>query len=262
MKIKMASFALFASVLAAPIVDASEFQSIADAYGAQKAGTVVTQPKIKPDGKTYHLHGRIELPVEGEGVFLAKLTPSQEIEALYDAVQRSRGDYSVSYFYVVMPEKIADYYYENASVGEGFDLIGRYESNHRYLTVAGQEKIAVVFVADYLKLWSESTAVHLKNTHLARSLYSPQYYSCIERVSVNLLETIDCMSAELESQNARLAQAYSRSSIPEKDYADWIKIRDKKCRTEEEPEYRGELIAMIECELEMTALKVNEIQAL
>jgi len=60
---------------------------------------------------------------------------------------------STNYFAVVIPDQLQKYYFNGAKIEGGFDLVGRYVSNTKYKTVAGQEKSAPVFEAIYLVFW-------------------------------------------------------------------------------------------------------------
>ena len=60
---------------------------------------------------------------------------------------------STDYFAVVIPKQLEKYYFDNAKVEGGFDLVGRYTSNAKYTTVSGTEKQAPVFEAVYFVLW-------------------------------------------------------------------------------------------------------------
>lgn len=244
------------------------FQSAISSHNAQKAGGVVTQPKIRPDGGVYHLHGRVEMVMDGEDAFIAKLTPSRENEALYNAVQKSRGDYSVNYFYVTLPGQIAEYFYDNASIGEGFDLVGSYDANSSYQTVSGQEKTAAVFNAKYLELWDAGPMgpqAALSNENSSGS-YSANYYACMDSASVQVFRMIDCAMEELDTQEAKLEEAYKRAGAAavnvDATQKAWLKNRDRACPLDEGVEDRGSIMEHYDCLLRLTAAKVGEINAL
>ena len=57
------------------------------------------------------------------------------------------------YFAVTIPKSLQKYYFDNAKIDGGFDVVGRYVSNTKYKTVAGQEKAAPVFEAVYFVIW-------------------------------------------------------------------------------------------------------------
>jgi hypothetical protein len=122
-------------------------------YSAQPGGALASAPKIKPDGGMYYMHGKIKMAGD-EPQFLAALSSSKENELLAGALRKSRGmGESTDYFAVTIPKSLQKYYFDNAKIDGGFDVVGRYVSNTKYKTVAGQEKAAPVFEAVYFVLW-------------------------------------------------------------------------------------------------------------
>jgi hypothetical protein len=122
-------------------------------YSAQPGGALASAPKIKPDGGMYYMHGKIKMAGE-EPQFLAALSSSKENELLAGALRKSRGmGESTDYFAVTIPKSLQKYYFDNAKIDGGFDVVGRYVSNTKYKTVAGQEKAAPVFEAVYFVAW-------------------------------------------------------------------------------------------------------------
>lgn len=123
------------------------------AHNAKPGGALASAPKIKPDGGMYYLHGKIKMAGE-EPQFLAALSSSKENELLAGALRKSRGmGESTDYFAVTVPKSLQKYYFDNAKIDGGFDVVGRYVSNTKYKTVAGQEKAAPVFEAVYFVMW-------------------------------------------------------------------------------------------------------------
>ena len=134
-------------------VKPSGIKEAAIAHGAQPGGTLASSPKVKPDGGMYYVHGKIKMAGE-EPQFLAALSPSKENELLAGALRKSRGmGESTDYFAVTIPKSLQKYYFDNAKIDGGFDVVGRYVSNTKYKTVAGQEKAAPVFEAVYFVVW-------------------------------------------------------------------------------------------------------------
>lgn len=120
------------------------------AFGAENGTGLASAPKIRPDGKLYAMHGAIEKAGNGPE-FLARSSRGQSDEALLAAMRNSST--STNYFKVKIPKAMQATYFDNAKVGGGFDLIGRYVDNISYKTVAGQEKSAPVFEAVYFVIW-------------------------------------------------------------------------------------------------------------
>lgn len=129
------------------------FGEVAIAHNAKHGGDLASAPKIKPDGGMYYMHGKIKMAGD-EPQFLAALSSSKENELLANTLRRSRGmGESTDYFAVTIPKSLQKYYTDNAKINGGFDVIGRYVSNTKYKTVAGQEKAAPVFEAVYFVVW-------------------------------------------------------------------------------------------------------------
>jgi len=122
-------------------------------YNAEHGGSLASAPKIKPDDGMYYMHGKIKFAGE-EPEFFAALSSSQENELLASVFRRSRGmGESTDYFGVIIPKDLEKYYFSNAKVEGGFDLVGRYVLNTTYETVSGQKKSAPVFEAIYFVVW-------------------------------------------------------------------------------------------------------------
>lgn len=134
-------------------VKQSGIKEAATTHNAKPGGALASAPKIKPDGGMYYLHGKIKMAGE-EPQFLAALSSSKENELLAGALRKSRGmGESADYFAVSVPKSLQKYYFDNAKIDGGFDVVGRYVSNTKYKTVAGQEKAAPVFEAVYFVMW-------------------------------------------------------------------------------------------------------------
>lgn len=141
------------SALKAGQVKPANLKEAAIAYNAEHGGALASAPKIKPDGGLYYMNGKIKMAGD-RPEFLAALSSSQDNELLANALRRSRGmGESTNYFAVVIPDQLQKYYFNGAKIEGGFDLVGRYVSNTKYKTVAGQEKSAPVFEAIYLVFW-------------------------------------------------------------------------------------------------------------
>lgn len=157
MKKILTATALSLCVAVPALAQEAGFQSAISSYNAQKGGGIVSQPKVRADHKAYHLHGRIKDPSKNEASFLAMLTSSEENEPMLLAAERSGlASSDRGFFYVVIPDELEQYYYENATIDGGFDVVGSYVDNAPYYDWMGVEKTAPIFYADYIKLWSDS----------------------------------------------------------------------------------------------------------
>lgn len=144
------------AALQAGKVKPATLQEAAIYYNATYGGTLASAPKIRPDGKLYSLHGKIQLPENGKATFLANVSASSDNDYLAGALRKSAGmsAESTDYFSVVIPNGMSNYYFDNAQIGGGFDVVGKYVANITYQTVAGQTKQAPVFEAVYFDLWN------------------------------------------------------------------------------------------------------------
>ena len=141
------------AALKAGQVKPANLKEAAIVYNAEHGGSLASAPKIKPDGAMYYMNGKIKMAGE-KPEFFAAISSSQDNELLANALRRSRGiGESTDYFAVVIPDQLRKYYFDGAKIEGGFDLVGRYVSNTKYKTVAGQEKLAPVFEAVYLVFW-------------------------------------------------------------------------------------------------------------
>ncbi len=141
------------AALKAGQVKPGNLKEAAIVYNAEHGGSLASAPKIRPDGAMYYMNGKIKMAGD-RPEFLAALSSSQDNELLANALRRSRGmGESTDYFAVVIPNQLQKYYFDGAKIEGGFDLVGRYVSNTKYKTVAGQEKTAPVFEAVYFVLW-------------------------------------------------------------------------------------------------------------
>lgn len=153
---RIAVIAAFSLIAVSSLVKAesTKYQQAVSATGAQSGIDLTEAPKIKADGALYALSGIIEQPAD-DGSFLANLSPSEENVPLVNALRQTRAiSDRPSYFAVSVPKALQKYYFDNARISGGFDLVGRYISNTRYKTVGGQQKQAPVFEAVYIELWS------------------------------------------------------------------------------------------------------------
>lgn len=123
-------------------------ENLLEAMAAQDAqfGTeLASAPKIRPDGKVYGLVGVIEKPGKG-AQFIARVIydPFTQISAAAQG-QRLPG---VAYFHVTVPRALHERYY-NAKVGARIRIVGRYNSNVEYATLAGELMSAPSFEVVY-----------------------------------------------------------------------------------------------------------------
>jgi uncharacterized protein YecT (DUF1311 family) len=271
------TFSLIASTAIAQVADS--FKQAITQYGAEHGGNLASAPKVKPDGKFYYLNGKIQIPDKKNAGFLANLSPSEENELLANALRRSRGiGESTDYFGVVLPKSLEDYYFNNAKVGSGFDVIGRYVANTEYSTVDGREKQAPVFEAVYFDLWAKRHAVSAtpaKTSPVVANASAPQanrtsnsYEKCIDDAAGIMPDMIDCSDAEAKRQDARLNAAYkvAMSKVANKDdlkskQRAWIKARDKACQIDNDGGQAAQL-SFNECIGKETAQRANELESI
>lgn len=132
------------------------------AFGAEDGTNLAGAPKIRPDGKMYAMHGIIEKAGNnpdfiahfsaGRAADISEMLKRENTNEILTAVEREKG-FSTNYFKVTIPKAMQAAYFDNAKIGGGFDLVGRYVENVSYKTVAGQQKSAPVFEAVYLVIW-------------------------------------------------------------------------------------------------------------
>lgn len=126
-------------------------------HDAKSGADLASAPKIRPDGKLYALNGKIRI-AEDAPEFLATAGLSENEELNVNLHRLRAGNMvpyegSTRYFKVIVPKAMRDYYFGQAKIDGGFDVVGRYVANTKYKTLAGQEKSAPVFEAVYLRLW-------------------------------------------------------------------------------------------------------------
>lgn len=119
-------------------------------YNARPGDGLASAPKIRPDGALYYLHGAIKTADGERPEFFANALAARNQEIAQRLMGRAE---STSYFGVTVPKPLRSYYFDNAKIEGGFDLVGRYVANKKYTTVAGQEKLAPVFEAVYFRMW-------------------------------------------------------------------------------------------------------------
>ena len=268
--------------LASPVLaQADAFKQAVAQYGAEHGGDLASAPKIKPDGKLYFMHGKIQIPDKSDAGFMANLSPSEENELLAGALRRSRGmGESTNYFGVSIPKSLESYYLNNAKVGGGFDVIGRYVANMKYSTVDGREMQAPVFEAVYFDLWAKrrpvgSTSTPVKATPVVAAP-TPQaakapanaYEKCINDAAGVIPDMIDCSAAEAKRQDARLNAAYkvAMGKAPNKDdlrnrQRAWIKERDKTCEIDNDGG-QAAVLNSYECVTAKTSQRAGELEAM
>ncbi|WP_369326430.1 lysozyme inhibitor LprI family protein [Alcaligenes nematophilus] len=261
--------AVFALSPAISSAQADAFRQAISARGAKAGGELASAPKIRADGELYYLHGKIQQAGEAPS-FLASLSPSEENELLANALRRSRGmGESTDYFAVVIPKQLQKYYFDNAKIGGGFDVIGRYTSNTKYKTVSGREMQAPVFEAVYLDLWA-------KRQPQAQAQAAPQqtattagaYEKCIDAAAGVMPDMIECSNKEAALQDARLNAAYkaAMTAIADKDglrtkQRQWIKDRDRECALDKDGG-QAAMLTSYDCVATKTAQRAAELEAI
>lgn len=124
---------------------------VAIAHNAEIGVDLASAPKVRPDGKLYALPGKIAI-ADGSSEFLAQFTLGDQNDALYRMTGRSH-EINNKYFSVRIPKRLQEYYLDQAKIGRGFDVVGKYVANTKYKTRDGQEKAAPVFEAVYFVMW-------------------------------------------------------------------------------------------------------------
>lgn len=267
---------IFVSVLSFPAQAEGSFDHAIAQYSAENGADLASAPKIKPDGKLYFLHGKIQLPDDGSAGFMANLAPSEENELLANTLRRARGmGESTDYFGVALPDAMEKYYFDNARVGSGFDLVGRYVANMKYSTVGGRELQAPVFEAVYFDLWNKRHSVAPTNATSPQSAAAQQadqpgatYEKCINDAGGVMPDMIDCSAAEAKRQDVRLNAAYkiamnkapSKEDLKNKQRA-WIKERDKACAVDEDGG-QAAVLNSNECIAQKTSQRAGELEAI
>lgn len=261
-----------AVVTMAPAVSRAQaddaFSKAISAYGAKPGGELASAPKIRADGELYYLHGKIQLASEESPSFLASLSPSEENELLVKALRRSRGMGEITdYFAVIIPEQLQKYYFDNAKIGAGFDLIGRYTSNTKYKTVSGREMQAPVFEAVYFDLWSNRQPQAVA-TPQQTATASSAYEKCIDAAEGAMPDMIECSKKEAALQDARLNAAYQAAMavISDKDglrasQLQWIKARDQECSLDKEGG-QAAVLAFYDCVATKTSRRAAELESI
>jgi uncharacterized protein YecT (DUF1311 family) len=121
-----------------------------------------------------------------------------------------------------------------------------------------------VFAASFLSFTSAVYATEV--------VYSPRYSTCMDRSGGVTYEMLDCINAELKSQDAALNTNYKvltsqltpsrRKQLLEAQRA-WLRFRDTNCQFYADPD--GGSLATIEansCVLSMTAARAQELNQL
>lgn len=121
------------------------------AYNAEIGVDLASAPKVRPDRKLYALPGKIAI-ADDSPEFLAQISLGEQNDALFRMTGRS-SEIDGRYFYVKIPKALQAYYFDQAKIERGFDLVGRYVANTKYKTIAGQQKSAPVFEAVYFVMW-------------------------------------------------------------------------------------------------------------
>ena len=108
-------------------------------YDAALANNLVTSPKLKPDGKNYHVGGYIEKFANGS--FIGSFVPLQAIGSM---PMNTR-------FMVIVPSGFQAKYQNTARIGGGVELIGRYVGNRNLELVMGNSVTVPVFEMIYME---------------------------------------------------------------------------------------------------------------
>lgn len=233
---------------------------------AEFGGSLSRSPKIKADGMFYYLYGKINIPDKKNASFVANISASEENDAVSNALRRSNGlGETTDYFVVRLPKSFENYYYENAKVGSGFNLVGRYVENTEYKTIAGQSKQAPVFQAVYFELWDKKHPSKIANNTNKSNTYNT-YEKCISDADGVMPEMIECSVDELSRQDSRLNAEYkslmlrtsNKQELRERQRA-WIKERDKECAIAEDSGQAGSLNST-ECLLNKTKKRAAELE--
>ena len=266
----IAAIVMAAVITLTPVISSAQtdaFRQAISTHGAKAGGELASAPKIRADGELYYLHGKIQQASESPS-FLANLSPSEENELLAVVLRKSRGmGESTDYFAVAIPKQLQKYYFDNAKIGGGFDLIGRYTSNTKYKTVSGREMQAPVFEAVYLDVWSkrQPKAQAIPQPMAARN--AGLYEKCIDEAAESMPALIGCSNAEAARQDARLNTAYkaAMAAISDKDglrakQRQWIKARDQECAIDEDGG-QAAVLTSSDCVATMTAQRAAELEA-
>lgn len=242
-------------------------------YEAAHGGSLASAPKIKPDGRLYYIHGKIDIPDrDGAAGFIASLSSSEENELLANTLRRARGmGNSTDYFGVSLPDEFEDYYFEYAKISDGFDVIGSYVANIAYSTVSGREMQAPVFEAVYFDLWTNRNPQTIALSAYQHGAAISTYEKCVEAAESNG-DILACANDELEAQDARLNAAYKAaiSSTDDKDALRsaqrlWVKQRDEECALEKYDQLASGMNAMIaatDCLAMVTTVRADELEVM
>lgn len=243
----------------------SDFAQAIEIHSSNSGGNLASAPKIRPDGQLYHMSGRIQ--DANDIVIFASLTSIEKNELLLRTLQRAQGvSQSTEYFAVVIPQELEDYYFDNAKIGGGFDLIGRYIQNTEYETVIGQTKRAPVFEAVYLDLWSNRQRMRSSRNASTEVAEDSAYEQCMEDAMGITESMIECSNSEWERQDKRLNAAYKSAMASTQDknalraiQREWIKERDSQCKDDGKQGQSGALVAA-DCMATKTALRADELE--
>ncbi|GJH13009.1 hypothetical protein CBA19CS11_29245 [Caballeronia novacaledonica] len=121
-------------------------------YDAKDGNGLASKPLLRPSGKSYVVTGTIDKPTAKDASFTA-LANNGMVNTLRQIAYNQSGGVP-RYFYVRIPKRLEDQFYERAKVGAGFNLVGAYRENIEYRTVSGESKSMPVFEAEYLEFWS------------------------------------------------------------------------------------------------------------
>ena len=254
------------SLTGSSFAHANNFDDVIAKFDAAHGGNLASAPKIKPDGKFYYLNGKIQVPDDETAGFLANVGPTEANDLLANALRRSRGmGESTDYFGVALPPEMENYYFDNAQIGAGFDMVGRYVANIEYSTVSGRKMQAPVFQAIHFELWSKRPD---DNHAASMSNSASEYEQCMNDSGGNMVAMQECSAAEYTRQDVRLNLAYKAAMAKVSDknslrnqQREWIKKRDSECTLEEDGG-QAAMLNLSECVLQITSQRADELESM
>lgn len=118
--------------------------------GALDGTSLPGSPKIKADGKRYALIGVIEIARTANNI-----VARQSDGPIPEVVRRVLGSAATTpnYFQLNVPPSMQSAFEENARIGKGLMVVGKYVDNFQFKTLAGQTRTMPVFQIDRLYWW-------------------------------------------------------------------------------------------------------------
>lgn len=125
------------------------------AHSAENGNDIITQPKLRADGKIYAFYGVIE-EASKDPEFKARGSrgPGGDLTAKLlglDAISSNTLDQST--FKVKIPANLQSHYFGTARNNGGFSMVGRYVDNYTYTSLGGRKTIPI-FEAIYFEMWN------------------------------------------------------------------------------------------------------------